>query len=222
LSVGVVTLANGCGDDTTGNEDGNETTAASGTAAETDSADDMDTAMDSNTDEAEGPVDTSDDGNFIMDDGPDTAETGALGNLGDQCMSDGNCAEDLFCNGIPGFGGICSECGSDADCDEGNCTFGAAYFTCGDGSAGQMCESDEVCGDDLHCAEVANLGGLINGNFCSECSDDSHCADGQLCAPTIEFEDLMNVAGERVCIEPKTAPNDQLCDADGAGDEQCE
>jgi Cys-rich repeat protein len=148
-------------------------------------------------------------------------EEGGLGNLGEMCQTDSECVEDLFCNGVPGFGGVCSECGSDADCPMGNCTFTGAYFGCGDGSEGQMCESDEVCGDGLFCAEVVNLGGLFNGNFCSECKVDADCPEGQLCAPQIEFMDLMNIAGQRACIDPESAPDGQLCDADGSGDEQC-
>ena len=222
LSLGVVTLASGCSDGTAGSEeDGNETTAASGTGDESGTSDSGDTSTGtSSTDE--GPSDTSDDGNFIGDEGPDTADTSALGNLGDMCTIDDDCAEDLFCNGVSGFGAVCSECGSDADCDQGNCTFDGAYFICGDGSVGQMCETDEACGEGLYCAEVVDLGGLVNGNFCSECKDDSQCPEGQLCAPQVEFTNLMDASGQRTCIEPNTAPNDQLCDAEGAGDEQCE
>jgi len=212
-------LAIGCSDDTTSSDDANETTAASGTGNDTESDD---TAMDTSTDDPPTTDDTTDTNSFIMEEGPDTGmEEGGLGNLGEQCQADTDCVEDLFCNGVPGFGGICSECASDADCPSGNCTFTGSYFGCGDGSQGQMCESDEVCGDGLYCAEVVNLGGLFNGNFCSECEADTDCADGQLCAPQIEFMDLMNIAGQRACIDPETAPNGQLCDADGSGDEQC-
>ncbi|MFO7565726.1 MAG: hypothetical protein R6X02_23995 [Enhygromyxa sp.] len=214
------TLAFGCSDDAPAADDGNETTAASGTADDTESTGPMDTTDDPSTTEA---TDTNDDNNFVSEEGPETGmESGGAGNLGDQCQADTDCAEDLFCNGVPGFGGICSECGSDADCREGNCTFLGTYFGCGDGSLGQQCESDEVCGEDLHCAEVVNLGGLFNGSFCSECKIDDDCPDGQLCAPQIEFMNLMDISGQRACIDPGTAPNNQLCDADGAGDEQCE
>ena len=37
------------------------------------------------------------------------------------------------------------------------------------------------------------LGGLFNGNFCSECAADTDCPEGQLCAPQVEFMDLMNI-----------------------------
>jgi len=222
LGAPLVCLAalSACGNDTSVNDEANETTAASSTADETDTNGPSDTS-DDNT---EAPTtDTTDGSSFIGDDSADTGSDGGMGMLGDQCSTNSDCADDLFCNGIPGFGGVCSTCNSDADCpDGGNCTVGGeGYFLCGDGSAGQLCETDEVCAADLYCAEVANLGGLINGNFCSECNDDSHCEPGQLCAPSIEFTGLTDVSGERTCIEPGTIENDQLCDADGAGNEQC-
>jgi hypothetical protein len=214
--MGALTI--GCSDDTPSGEDGNETTAASGSDSESDTSTDTNTDSPPTTDDD----DTTDSGSFIQEEGPDTGmEEGGAGNLGDQCQADGDCAEDLFCNGVPGFGGICSECASDADCREGNCTFTGAYFGCGDGAQGQMCESDEVCGEGLYCAEVVDLGGLFNGNFCSVCKVDADCPDGQLCAPQVEFMDLMNISGQRACIEPETAPNNQLCDAETNGDEQC-
>lgn len=206
-------LALGCSDDKPAGDDANETTAASGTDTESSGPSDTSDESPPDTD-----TDTSDTNTFVMDE--ETPDEGA--GLGEQCQSDAECADDLFCNGIPGFGGICSECANDADCPMGNCTFLGAYFGCGDGGVGQQCQSDAVCADDLFCAEVVNLGGLFNGNFCSECKVDADCPDGQLCAPQIEFMDLMNVSGQRACIEPNSAPNDQLCDANGSGDEQCE
>jgi hypothetical protein len=208
----------GCADDTTGVDDeAGETTAAESTAGETDTGTEDDTTS-STTDTT-----TTDEGNFI--DEMDTSATtdAPLGNLGDMCSSDADCAEDLFCNGVPSLGyGICSACGSDADCDGGNCTLTAnGYFECGDGSLGQMCETDEACAEGTYCAEVVDLGGLVNGNFCSTCKDDSHCMNGQLCAPMIEFMDLMNIGGQRSCVDPESVPNDQICDHNGAGDEQC-
>jgi hypothetical protein len=46
--------------------------------------------------------------------------------------------------------------------------------------------------------------------------------NGQLCAPQIEFMDLMNIGGQRACIDPESAPNGSLCDDGGSGDMQCE
>lgn len=215
-------LSTACADDTTAADDANETTAASSTAADTESSGAADTTTTTAGETLPG-TDTADTMSFVAEETPDTGvDTGGLGNLGDQCMADTDCADDLVCNGVVGFGGVCSLCGSDADCRSGNCTFTGAYFDCGDGSLGQQCESDAVCGDGLFCAEVVNLGGLFNGNFCSECKVDADCMDGQLCAPQLEFMDIMNVAGQRACIDPKTAPDNQLCDANGSGDEQCE
>jgi hypothetical protein len=214
-------LAIGCNDDATIAETAGETTAASSTAGETASATEEETTADTPPDVST----TASTGNFVSDESPDSAETDVPpGNLGEMCMSDDDCAEDLVCNGLPGLGGVCSECASDTDCPDGsNCTItGDGWFACGDGSQGQMCESDATCADGLYCAEVVDLGGLFNGNFCSECSDDSHCMNGQLCAPVIEFMDLQNISGQRACIDPESAPNDSLCDDQGAGDMQCE
>lgn len=203
-------------------EDGGETTAASGTAGETATGDSTTTTTD--TTDTTDTATTGDDASFIADTGPDTGmDTGAPGNLGDMCQTDADCAEDLFCNGIPGFGGICSECGSDADCDGGNCTISAnGWFECGDGSLGQMCETDMACAGDLHCADLIDLGGLFPTSFCSECADDSHCAMGQLCAPQVDLMNIMGLSGQRVCIDPGTLGQDSLCDHTGSGDEQCE
>lgn len=217
LSLGLGALA--CADDSTSAEEGSETTNASGTAAETSSTEEGTTDSDPTTTSADATT-----ASFISEEGPgETTET-MPGNLGDQCMTDAECAEDLFCNGIQGFGGVCSECASDADCPDGsNCTISAdGWFACGDGSLGQMCESDASCAGDLFCAELVDLGGLFNGNFCSECAEDGHCPDGQLCAPQLEFMDLMNIGGQRACIDPGTHPQDSLCDHEANGDEQCE
>jgi hypothetical protein len=216
----VAALSIGCGEDTAPAETAGETTAASSTAAETSTEGSM------TTDEPPPDLSTTTDttGNFVSDESPDTTDGAVPGNLGDMCMSDDECAEDLVCNGVVGLGGICSECASDTDCPDGsNCTItGMGWFACGDGSQGQMCESDATCADGLYCAEVVDLGGLFNGNFCSVCSEDAHCMDGQLCAPQVEFMDLMNISGQRACVDPESVPNDSLCDAEGSGDMQCE
>ncbi|MFV8753764.1 hypothetical protein ACNOYE_24740 [Nannocystaceae bacterium ST9] len=210
----------GCADDTTGVDDeAGETTAASSTAGESEES-----TSDEGTSSSESATTSTDDANFIPSDGTDTTTDAPPGNLGDMCMSDADCAEDLFCNGVPQFGfAVCSECAGDSDCAGGNCTLTPnGYFECGDGSLGQMCETDEACGDGFYCAEVIDLAGLFNGNFCSTCKDDSMCMNGQLCAPMVEFTDLMNIGGQRSCVDPKTVPNDQVCDQNGNGDMACE
>jgi hypothetical protein len=215
-------LLAGCSNDAVVAEDAGETTAMSSTAAE---SSDSSSSTDTTPSDTSTSTDTMTTANFIAETGPDTGvDTSAPGNLGDMCQTDADCAEDLFCNGLPGFGGLCSECASDSDCpDGGNCTISQmGWFACGDGGLGQMCESDASCAMGLHCAEVVDLGGLFNGNFCSECATDADCMNGQLCAPVIEFMDLMNIGGRRECIDPKTLPNDSICDADGNGDEQCQ
>lgn len=218
LCAGVLLL--GCsGDSTSADDEAGETTAAEGTDTASDTTDD------SNDDDTSSSTTGPDEGDFVPSDDTATDDSTTPGNLGDMCSTDADCAEDLFCNGVPMLGfAVCSECASDTDCaDGGNCTLTPnGYFECGDGSAGQMCETDSACGDGLYCAEVVNLGGLFNGNFCSECKDDTMCPDGQLCAPHVEFMDLMNIGGQRNCVDPGTVPNDQVCDHEGNGDEACE
>ena len=226
----LLSLSLACGDDQGGGEEGASTTMMSSTGSDTSTGTTSDTndstdMTDTDMTDTDDPMPTSDTADFISEEGPETGDTDAMpGNLGDQCMSDSDCAEDLFCNGIAGFGGICSECASDDDCpDGGNCTIGEnGWFACGDGSLGQMCESDASCGEGLFCAELLDVGGLINTNFCSECAEDIHCENGQLCAPELDFMDFMNISGQRACIDPGTLAQDSLCDADGSGDEQCE
>ena len=205
-----------CGGDDQAGDSGGETTDPGGDDADSSPSDD-----DSDTNAADD--DDGDDGSFIPEEGIDTGmEAGDPGMLGELCEGPGDCAEDLVCNGIPGVASICSECASDSDCDGGNCTFNGIFFGCGDGSLGQMCETDEACGSELFCADVIDLGGFLNGSFCSECKVDEDCTGGQLCAPMIDFGGFPSITGSRNCIDPGTAPQDSLCDADGSGDEQCE
>lgn len=216
FAVAALLGTSACSDDTTAAEEAGETTAASGTGTETETDGETDAS------DADGETTTNDDGTFIAEEGPDTSDTAGPGNLGDMCADDGDCADDLFCYGLPGLGGICSECGGDSDCDGGNCTFNGMWFACGEGNAGEMCETDDACADGLYCAEIVNVGGLFAGNFCSECAEDAHCADGQLCAPEFELMGAMGPEGQRVCIDAGTHPQDSLCDLGGSGDEQCE
>lgn len=210
-------LLSACGDDKTSAEEGSETTAMSSTAGTSTEESTTDDGTDPDTST------TNDTASFVAEEGPGTTES-APGNLGDMCQSDSECAEDLFCNGIAGFGGICSECGGDADCPENsNCTLSSdGWFACGDGGIGQLCELDTSCAEGLYCAELINLGGLFMANFCSECSEDMHCENGQLCVPQLEFADIMDFSGQRACVDPGTHPNGSLCDFETNGAEQCE
>ena len=81
-------LSSACSNDTAIDDEAGETTAASSTAGETDSGSTSDTTTTS--------TDTSatDDANFIPQDTGSTTDT-PVGNLGDMCMTDADCAEDL-------------------------------------------------------------------------------------------------------------------------------
>jgi hypothetical protein len=122
-----------------------------------------------------------------------------------------------FCTGIPDVGGVCSECGVDADCEMGTCVFDftTGYSICTDGSAGVDCMSDEGCADGLVCADVFDSGGF-GPTRCSECSPDQPCPDGQGCTLITDNGLLEAYLG---CIDAGTLPNGETCPVtDGVGD----
>ncbi len=155
-------------------------------------------------------------GGFVPTDTSDsatTAGTGEPGPNGSMCGNDDECTS-MICVDVAGFTGLCSECRTDQDCmDSGeglNCSIGAnGYFECGSGMAGTMCMSSDACDGDLVCAQVIDLGGLFNDQFCSECEDDDGCEAGEQCVPSY---DLQNFTGERVCAEAGSLEQDALCD----------
>jgi hypothetical protein len=148
--------------------------------------------------------------------------TGDLPN-GELCADGAECQSGL-CFFVPPFGGRCSECLSDADCDGGGCSVpqplanppqGAA---CNDGGLGEGCMSTEVCQPDLVCTLILELPGVLTAQTCSECVDDEDCDGDELCSPTY---DVLATSGAKVCVAPASVPDGQGCDYLGSGDQAC-
>ena len=85
---------------------------------------------------------------------------GSTCNSGDECIS-GECFV------IQILGGICGQCDEDTDCDGGGCTLPNPLgqppvgSVCNDGSYGDGCETDDVCADELMCAVVIDVPGIL-------------------------------------------------------------
>ena len=127
-----------------------ETTAGGGEADA--GSDDDDTTGDAMAD--------SDSGRGFIDDADDGPDDGGPQPLGGMCSASDEC-DSGFCYDIPMFGGVCSECLMDSDCDMGTCAgdFNAGYAVCTDGALGLMCDSDEGCMGELVCGTVIDTGG---------------------------------------------------------------
>lgn len=219
LCLGLSSQLGACGSSEGTSGDGDSTTETStgtGTSSEgTTTADTSSTTGTTTTGDGDGDADSS--GFVPTDTGTDTTTgtTGAPGPNGSMCGSDAECESEI-CVDVAGFTGLCSECRTDQDCmDAGtglNCSIGqAGYFECGSGAQGTMCMSDDACDGDLVCAQVVDLGGLFNDQFCSECKDDSGCAAGEQCVPQY---DLASFSGERGCAPEGSLAQDALCDDD--------
>lgn len=221
LVAGLCVAAPACGDRSTGGSETSESSSGTGDSGASEDTGDWssDTSTDaSDTDDATA-TDSETTAGFVTDTGSDTTETGTGPQPnGSPCDSGEECESEI-CYQIPMFGGVCSECETDQDCMDSreglNCSLGQiGYAECLDGGLGTMCMSDESCEGDLVCAQVIDLGGIFNDQFCSECKIDGDCPDGQLCTPQF---DLTAFTGQRSCADPGTVAQDGLCDID----EQC-
>ena len=214
VCAGLIGFAPACGD-SDGTDGSSETSGESGSG--TGESGETTAATETTTTGSTTSTDESTSGGFVpTDTGDTTGETTSTGPQpnGSQCSADSECESEI-CVDIGGFAGVCSECRTDAECmDSGdglNCSIGAdGFFACGQGEQGTMCMSDEACGEGLVCAQVVDLNGFFNDQFCSECNADEQCADGQLCVPDF---DLGAFTGERVCAEPGSLENNSLCDS---------
>jgi hypothetical protein len=136
---------------------------------------------------------------------------------GAQCANNDECTSE-FCYQVPQVGGVCSECLMDADCGTGTCSLdlNMLYAICTDGSAGNMCDSDEGCMGDLVCTELIDTGGLLNLSFCSECGPTAPCDMGTICSP--EY-DANGISGTFTCVDPGSVESGGGCPLDnGVGD----
>lgn len=132
------------------------------------------------------------------------------------CMIDDEC-ESGHCAGIPGIGGVCSDCATNDDCAVGTCEIdiSVGYSVCTDGSAGDDCRSDASCAPGLVCVPVIDAGGF-SPTRCSECGPDTPCPDGQGCTLITDNGLLEAYYG---CIDAGTVPLGETCPVvDGMGD----
>lgn len=162
------------------------------------------------------PSDTSEStGDEPVEPGPD----GASCETNEECISG-------FCYYIAILGGICGECNMDSDCPEGGCSLPNPLAQpptgahCNMGEPGAGCMSDDICQDDYTCESIIEVPGILEAATCSECELDTDCMDGMLCSPAY---DILNISGQRICVEPGSVPNGEGCDhLSGSGNMQCE
>jgi len=144
-------------------------------------------------------------------------ENGAMCEVNEECISG-------FCFYINLLGGICGECLVDSDCPDGGCSLPNPLAQppvgahCNMGEPGAGCMSDDICQDGYVCATILEVPNILMANTCSECLDDSGCTAPQLCSPTY---DVLNISGQKLCVDPGTVPNGEGCDFMGTGDEAC-
>lgn len=142
---------------------------------------------------------------------------------GTMCEENTEC-ESGFCFYIAVLGGICGECLVDSDCDMGGCSLPNPLAQppvgahCNMGEPGAGCMSDEICQDGLQCATILEVPDILTASTCSECLTDGDCTAPQLCSPSY---DVLNISGEKVCVDPGSVMNGEGCDFAGTGDMAC-
>lgn len=144
---------------------------------------------------------------------------------GASCETNEECISG-FCYYIAILGGICGECNVDADCESGGCSLPNPLAQpptgahCNMGEPGAGCMSDEICEEGYTCESILNVPGILEASTCSECETDADCDMGMLCSPAY---DILNISGQRVCVEPGSVPNGEGCDhLSGTGNMACE
>lgn len=212
LFFAVVLAPSGCSDDDAQGDEGSSTSSTSSTTLDP-----------SSTSTTVDPSSTTDVSSTTTGDtsSESTTETGEpLLELGESCLGSDEC-ESGHCYQVGGMG-VCSECRTDADCEDGGCSppnilvspFAPGF--CNSGELGEACSSDETCVDDRQCIEVVGVP-EFELSTCSECATDADCDDGESCTP---HYDLERYAGYFSCAELGTVPTGGGCTP--GNDEQCE
>lgn len=141
---------------------------------------------------------------------------------GSSCTENEECISGK-CFVVSILGGICGECLTDTDCPDGGCSLPNPISNppvgahCNMGEPGAGCETDDVCQMGV-CATILDVPGVLTAKTCSDCIADADCTDGQLCSPTY---DVLNISGQKLCVEPGSVPNGEGCDFMGTGDTAC-
>ncbi len=148
---------------------------------------------------------------------PEPGPNGTMCEENEECISG-------FCYYNSALGGICGDCNTDADCEGGGCSLPNPLAqpptgaVCNMGEPGAGCMSDEVCEGDYTCATILEIPGIFEAATCSECITDADCDGGQLCSPSY---DVLNISGQRVCVDAGSVANGEGCDHLGTGDDAC-
>lgn len=143
---------------------------------------------------------------------------------GEQCDQDDQCASGA-CYRFGVLGGICGECTSDDDCPDGGCTPADILSdppqesVCNVGELSGGCESDAACSDELVCATLVNVPGLIPIRTCSECETDIECGPGWHCTPVHQ---PIVAGGFKYCAPTGSVADGANCELLGTGDQACE
>ena len=154
-------------------------------------------SIDSTTDD---PLGSSDGGPMLPD--------------GSQCAEDDDCRSGQ-CDLAGPLGGVCGECNEDADCVGGGCS-SANHLTsepsyCNDGTAGEGCETSDVCVPGLVCGVVLDIPGLLTTTTCGECLVDADCGPGSTCQPDY---DISSLGGHWRCVPVNSLDIGAGCDLD--------
>jgi hypothetical protein len=213
----------GTTDPTSSSSSGTSSDDTTGSTVPTTTGDDTSTgAVDPTTGEPEMPTTSNAANGFITTMTSTESGDPGPGPNGAECSSDDDC-ESMNCLSL--FGGMlafCADCNEDQDCvDAGTgtaCTIMAASMnaSCTDGPPGSTCMSDEACSGDQFCENVLDF--PIIPDTCSECATSDDCAMGQLCSPKL---DLQMFSGNKVCVEPGSVMNNELCPSGPDGPMAC-
>ena len=207
--------------DTTGTADPTDTT---GTTDPTDTTDSTDTTDPTSTTDPADPTDPTD----PVTTGPsdpttsDTTDTSSGDPDGSNCAENEQC-QSGFCYLTP-LGGVCGECASDGDCNNGGCNLPnplvrpAIASTCNTGTLGGGCQTNDVCSDGLSCVEIINVPGILTASTCSECASTDDCGDSEVCNLSLG---LPNLTGEWTCVPRNSVEDGEFCDFPGDGDDAC-
>jgi hypothetical protein len=126
------------------------------------------------------------------------------GSTGVMCESTDGCADGLVCAELLDTGGFfpanfCSECETNAECDDGQtCTptydfeMIGGYLSCADAMSvpdAQGCPIVDGMGDGTVCQNghcgIADVFGVLQIGLCGECTTEADCADGEECMPAM-------------------------------------
>ena len=146
---------------------------------------------------------------------------------GNECNSDSNCNDGLFCNGSETCeGGVCQE-GTDVECSEGSCS--EETNQCVECSIDSDCNDGLFCNGSETCASGSCTGGTAPSNCescneetdsCEACSVDSDCDDGLFCNGEESCQNGSCVDGANVTCEDGSCNEEtNACESNATDDD---